>query len=99
QAALPGRSAEGVKPSSPGRIRLDKLYFLHEVGIASFEAAGKRRIQIRNGFEALDPSHRLAGFHQGARLDLEVHLDRLAQHPRRELGKADPPEVAVLPPK
>src|SRR6185436_18351037 len=37
QHFLGRRPPERVQPSSPGRIRLDKLYFLHEVGVASLE--------------------------------------------------------------
>src|SRR5437762_454871 len=99
QASLAWCPPEGVEPSSPGGIRLDKLYFLRELRVASLEAPGERRVQIRNGFEALDPSHGLPGFDRASGLDLEAHLDGLAQHPGRELGKADAPEIAVFPPQ
>src|SRR5262252_6879757 len=55
QDILSRRPPERVQPSSPGGIRLDKLYFLGQVRVASLEAAGEWRVQIRNGFEALDP--------------------------------------------
>src|SRR6185295_9523160 len=44
QNVLARRPPKRVQPSSPRGIRLDKLYFLHEVGVASLEASGERRV-------------------------------------------------------
>src|SRR6185436_11216903 len=97
EAAFPGRAPELVEPSSPGGIRLDKLYFLLEVGIGPFETAGEGSVEIGDGLESFDPADRLPGLDGRARLDLEAHLHGFSQHPGRELGESHPPEVAFLP--
>src|SRR5258706_5602239 len=78
QTSVSRRSPERIAPSSPGRIGLDKLYFLREVGVASLEAAGEGGIEVGDRLEPFDPAHWLSRLDARAGLDLEVHFHRLA---------------------
>src|ERR1043166_8561155 len=99
QAVLSGGAPDGAKPSLPGGIALDERDLLFEDRIGPFEFFRERGVEITDRLEALDSADGLAGLDGVARLDVEAHLHRFTQHPDRELGEADPPEIAFFFPK